>query len=90
MFQYYLFLGQLIAIQKLLSNNFNKDLIRRNVELKKFLVETKDYHKLPFLIEKGSDTCGFNHNLKYYLERNKDFKKSKIIMIDTENEKIKI
>ena len=31
---------------------------------------------------------GFNHNLKYYLERNKDFKKSKIIIIDTENEKI--
>ena len=86
-----IFLGQLIALYRnYYPNNFNKDLVRRNVELKKFLVETKDYHKLPFLIEKGSDTWpGFNHNLKYYLERNKDFKKSKIIMIDTENEKIK-
>ena len=83
-------MGQLIALYRnYYPNNFNKDLVRRNVELKKFLVETKNYHKLPFIIEKGSDTWpGFNHNLKYYLERNKDFKKSKIIIIDTENEKI--
>ena len=37
-----IFLGQLIALYRnYYPNNFNKDLVRRNVELKKFLVETK-------------------------------------------------
>jgi hypothetical protein len=60
------------------------------VELKGFLNDTKKYHDIIFVIEKGDDTWpGFNHNLKYFLKRNLNFKDSKIFLIDTEDEKMK-
>ena len=85
-----IFIGQLIALYRnYYPNNFNQDLVRRNVELKKFLNKTEEYHHIPFVIEKGQDILpGFNHNLKYYLERNKIFKQSKIYLIDTQDNKL--
>jgi len=86
-----IFFGQLIALYRnYYPNEFNKNLIRRNVELKGFLNDTKKYHDIIFVIEKGDDTWpGFNHNLKYFLKRNLNFKDSKIFLIDTEDEKMK-